>query len=350
MLKVLMVGPARSVKGGMTTVIDNYFDYGLDKKVELKYIESINDKGKISKFIQEMKGMHEYKKNINNYDIVHIHMASRRSTFRKLKYLNIAKKYGKKVIMHIHGGGFSNFFENASDKQKKYIVESLNKADYIITLTEEWEMYFKKILKTNNNITRVYNGVLVPENFEKKYNSSILFLGRICKNKGIYDLISAIKRVKEIYPDVTLNIGGSGEEEQLTKAIEDNDLQSNIILHGWVNNKEKEKLLIENSIFILPSYFEALPMTLLEAMSYKCIPIVSNVGALPNVVGNDGFIIEAGNIESISDAIIKVLSDVKGYQNIASNGREKIKEKYDIEVHISKINDLYNKVMRDGVE
>ena len=86
-VRVLMIGPARSVKGGMTSVVDNYYKCGLDQKIDLKYIETINDKSKVSKYIKEKIGMIQFKKAIKNYDIVHIHMASRRSTFRKGLYV-----------------------------------------------------------------------------------------------------------------------------------------------------------------------------------------------------------------------------------------------------------------------
>lgn len=87
-----MLGPARDVKGGMTSVIDNYFEYGLDKKVDLKYIETVNDKNKFSKLLKEIKGKCEFLHEIPKSDIVHIHMASRRSTFRKIKYIKIIKE------------------------------------------------------------------------------------------------------------------------------------------------------------------------------------------------------------------------------------------------------------------
>ena len=67
-LKVLMLGPARNVKGGMTSVIDNYFKYGLDKKVKLEYVETINDKNKISKLLKEIKGrLHFQSKKLRYY-------------------------------------------------------------------------------------------------------------------------------------------------------------------------------------------------------------------------------------------------------------------------------------------
>ena len=109
--KILMIGPARDVKGGMTSVIDNYFKYGLDKKVDLKYVETVNDKSIISKLLKEIKGKGEFLHEIKKNDIVHIHMASRRSTFRKIKYINLSKKYDKKVVLHIHGAEFKMFFD-----------------------------------------------------------------------------------------------------------------------------------------------------------------------------------------------------------------------------------------------
>ena len=75
-INVLMIGPARSVKGGMTSVVDEYYEAGIDKLVNLKYIETINDKNIISKFIAERKGFFEFEKSIDKFDVVHIHIAS----------------------------------------------------------------------------------------------------------------------------------------------------------------------------------------------------------------------------------------------------------------------------------
>ena len=114
-MKILMLGPARTVKGGMTSVVDNYFNYGLNQKVDLKYIETINDKNKFLKALKEIKGKIEFLTNVKKYDIIHIHMASRRSTFRKGKYVRIAKKFNKKVILHIHGAEYKIFFNECNE-------------------------------------------------------------------------------------------------------------------------------------------------------------------------------------------------------------------------------------------
>ena len=109
MKRVLMVGPARSVKGGMTTVVDNYYQYGLNEKVILEYIESCCDRNVFFKLIKEILGIIKFVFIVSKYDIVHVHVASRRSTFRKIIYVRISKFYGKKVILHIHGVDLRNF-------------------------------------------------------------------------------------------------------------------------------------------------------------------------------------------------------------------------------------------------
>lgn len=348
MLRVLMVGPARNVKGGMTTVVDSYFEYGLKDKVHLKYIESCNDGNKVSKLIQEIKGLYAFKRNIKKYDIIHIHMASRRSTFRKLKYLTIAQKYSKKVVLHIHGGGFSKFYdEECSAKQKDYIKANLNKADKVIVLSEEWNEYFSKIIK-NEKLEIIYNGVKMPERYNKDLsNRNIVFLGRINKQKGIYDLINSIKKVKEKYADVCLYIGGSGEEEKIKKIVNELNLDENVKMLGWINSEQRDEILRKCAIFALPSYFEGMPMTILEAMSYGCVILSTNVGSIPKVIKNNenGIIFEPGDIDTISDRINFLFDNTDERIKLSQNARETVEREYDIMTHVQMIYNLYDEMM-----
>lgn len=347
-MKVLMIGPARSVKGGMTSVVDNYFEYGLNDKVEIKYIETINDKGKISKFIKEIKGKIEFLKNIKKYDIVHLHMASRRSTLRKCFYINKSKKNNKKVVLHIHGGAFEKFLENeCSQKRKSYILKTIKKCDRIIVLSEEWYNYFSKYIPSNK-LTIMYNSVYIPTDFEKNLDmKNYLFLGRINKNKGIYDLIEVFADLLKKYPDIVLNIGGSGEEENLKKLIKKFKIEKNVNLLGWINNDIREKELIKNSCFILPSYVEAMPVSILEAMAYKNITISTNVGSIPKVIENmkNGIVIEPGNKTELKKSIEKLINDKELCNKISKEAYSTANEKFNIKKNIDKIITLYDSII-----
>lgn len=344
-VKVLMIGPARSVKGGMTTVVDNYYEYGLDKLVDLKYIETCNDSNKVSKFIKEIKGMRKFKKEIDNFDIVHIHMASRRSTFRKGKYVRIAKSKNKKVILHIHGAEYKLFYNECNEKQKEYVKETLALSDKVIVLSEEWKDYFKNLVD-EEKIVVIYNSIVIPENFEKNLDTNkLLFLGRIGQRKGIYDLIEVIEALKEIYPDIKLFVGGDGEVENLKEIINEKKLEQNIEYIGWISGKKKEDLLKECSFYILPSYNEGMPMSLLEGMAYKNVVISTRVGGIPKVIENNenGILINPGDKEKLQQELTRLLENKKLRLNLSKEARNTIESKFNIKNNIRTLVALYMK-------
>lgn len=343
-LKVLMIGPARSVKGGMTSVVDNYFKYGLDKEVDLKYIETVNDKNKVLKLLKIIKGYVEYISNIKKYDVIHIHMASRRSTFRKGKYIRIAKRYGKKIILHIHGAEFKIFYNNeCNNNQKKYIIDTLNMVDKIIVLSEEWKDFFSKLVD-KNKIEVIYNAILIPDNFEKNLDTKrILFLGRFGKRKGIYDLIKVLEKLCVKYPDLTLYAGGDGEIEKVRQIVNEKKLGNNIKILGWVNGEEKEKLLKESSFYILPSYNEGMPMSVIEGMAYKNVTVSTNVGGIPKVITNmqNGILINPGDTESLYRYLDELLQDKELRIKLSENARKTTEEKFNIKNNIKKLIEVY---------
>ena len=300
-MKILMLGPARTVKGGMTSVVDNYFNYGLNQKVDLKYIETINDKNKFLKALKEIKGKIEFLTNVKKYDIIHIHMASRRSTFRKGKYVRIAKKFNKKVILHIHGAEYKIFFNECNEKQKKYVIKTLNLADKIIVLSEEWKEYFSKLVNPQK-IVVIYNSIVLPEDLKKDLETqNLLFLGRFGKRKGIYDLIEVVSKLIVNYPNLKLYAGGDGEIEKVETMIKNKNMEKNVQLLGWATGKEKERILKDASFYVLPSYNEGMPMSLIEGMAYKNVCISTDVGGIPKVINNNvnGVIIKPGDKEKL---------------------------------------------------
>ena len=345
-MKILMLGPARTVKGGMTSVVDNYFNYGLNQKVDLKYIETINDKNKFLKALKEIKGKIEFLTNVKKYDIIHIHMASRRSTFRKGKYVRIAKKFNKKVILHIHGAEYKIFFNECNEKQKKYVIKTLNLADKIIVLSEEWKEYFSKLVNPKK-IVVIYNSIVLPEDFKKDLETQkLLFLGRFGKRKGIYDLIEVVSKLIVNYPNLKLYAGGDGEIEKVETMIKNKNMEKNVQLLGWATGKEKERILKEASFYVLPSYNEGMPMSLIEGMAYKNVCISTDVGGIPKVINNNvnGVIIKPGDKEKLYSTLKKLLDNGELRQKLSNNARRTVEEKFNIENNIEKLIDLYEEL------
>ena len=89
--KVLMVGPGRNVMGGISTVVNSYYELGLDKKIGLRYISSMEDGSKIKKLAIAFSSYIEFSRHIKECDIVHVHMAAQASFTRKSIFIKKAK-------------------------------------------------------------------------------------------------------------------------------------------------------------------------------------------------------------------------------------------------------------------
>ncbi|WP_238884685.1 glycosyltransferase family 4 protein [Clostridium sp. YIM B02551] len=350
-MSILMIGPSRAGKGGIATVVNNYFQSDLINNIRIRYIATSIDSNKIFKLIY---WIYSYLKIFiilftGDIELVHIHMASRGSFYRKSKIVQLSKIFNKKIIIHLHGAQFDVFYnDECNDRKKASIRKVFDKADSVIVLSEQWRVFIKTLTKSRIDV--LYNAVNVneinePNTSEKFY---ITFLGRLDKRKGVYDLIEAIKEVISENNSVTLNLAGDGEIDLVNKIIRDNYLQNNIKILGWINSEEKDVLLRKTSIYILPSYNEGMPMSILEAMSYG-IPVISTyVGGIPSVIKNDinGILINPGDIKTLTLKIKELMFDKGKYTLISKMAHKTIIEKFSLKKHIETLMDIYDSILK----
>ena len=346
--KVLMVGPGRDVMGGISTVVNSYYELGLDKRIKLRYISSMEDGNKLKKLTVAAKSYMEFMSCLKDYDIVHIHMAAQASYTRKSAFITRAKQAGKKIIIHQHSADFDEFFFKQSDsKKQKQIRDIFAMADIVIVLSEEWAKFFGDNVCNPKKIMVLYNGVIIPIYRKDDYsNKNVLFLGRLGERKGSYDLLKVIPEIVKKIPDAHFYLGGDGDVEQSQKIINENGLQENVKLLGWVRNEEKEVYLKKCSTFVLPSYHEGMPMSVLESMSYGLAVISTNAGGIPQIIeqGINGYRIEAGCLNELEQALVYVLNNEKVKRELGKSARRRIEEKFNAKRNIDRLYELYQKM------
>ena len=141
---------------------------------------------------------------------------------------------------------------------------------------------------------------------------------------------------------------GDGEYEKVKKIVEDRKLKSNIEIYNWISGKEKEEKLKNSSFYVLPSYNEGMPMSLIEGMAYKNIPISTKVGGIPRVIENgiNGFIIEPGDKKKLKEILENILDDKEKEKRkqISDNARKTVEEKFNIEKNIEKLLRIYREM------
>ena len=268
--------------------------------------------------------------------IMHLHTAADGSFWRKIQLLKLGKLMGCKVILHIHASRFKDYYEGASKKKKAWVLTNLKKADVVIVLSESWKSWFTNIgvpeykIKILHNITPHPTLLSLPQTIScKKIN--ILFLGEIGKRKGVFDVLKCICLHKESFDGrIEFRIGGNLNENILQKYINDNELEKIVKFDGWVGGEKKIQLLNWADIFILTSYNEGLPISILEAMSYGLPIIASPVGGIPEVVerNRNGILVNPGNIDEIYHAIMKYINSPEIIVKEGGESKKIVREYY----------------------
>jgi glycosyltransferase involved in cell wall biosynthesis len=322
---VLLGPPYKNPKGGIASVLFSY-----SKLFEtFNFISTTNMGNTLENLLCFIKAIFIfiYYLIFRNIRIVHIQGASKISFWRASVFICIAKWFNKKVIYHIHGGGFKTF----SLQHKKVVSYIFSKCDVIVALSSSWKQYFEEEF-LHENVLVIPNIIDFPIEDHSKRNNAVLqllFLGKICDKKGIFDLVDIIGENINIFDGkLRLVIGGNGETERLEKTIGDKKLQEIVQFVGWVNGKEKIDLLNNSHVFILPSYIEAYPISILEAMSYHLPIIATNVGNIPEMIqdGVEGYLVEPGNKKQIFHTLLKVINLSTSLEDMGSKGYLRCKE------------------------
>lgn len=341
--KIIMIGTTS--QGGICSVIKLYKEYGLETlnlcthKDGNIFFNLIVYCSFLIKYIFILLTNKDVK-------IIHIHASSKGSFIRKSIALYIAKFFHKKVIFNIHPIHFVQFYENTNNYIKGMVRDVLNKSDLILVLSDKIRIKISEICQ-NENIKVLYNPVVIKEIVQNNNeNINILFLGKLCKAKGVYDVIEAGKYIQN--NNVTINLYGDGNLEEFEKLIVENNLQKKIEIKGWISGNKKDEAFRNSDIYILPSYSEGLPMSILEAMAIG-LPIISTpVGGTPDAVeeGANGFLIQPGDYKALAEKIDLLAGDKKLREKMGAESYRIAKEKFDINVIIKQLQEIYEELLK----
>jgi glycosyltransferase involved in cell wall biosynthesis len=344
---VLFVGPDNNT-GGIGAVL-NVYDRHVNGFKLIRTYPSDRSTNKIIYFIKSLFLLVKKLINDKSINIVHIHSASNGSFLRKSIVLLITKSFSRKAILHIHGGSFKEYFAS-SRIRSKYILAILNMSNSVICLSDEWASYFKNQLGLYN-VKVLPNPIELPElnNREKESDRlELLFLGAVVPTKGIFDLLDYLSTNKYFKTGrIRLHIGGEGEIHHLNMLLQQHGMSGSVVQHGWVENETKSNLMNMMDIFILPSYIEALPMSILEAMSYAKPIISTRVGGIPSLVKEEynGWLYNPSHIYQLDKIFDEIFADKTKLQVYGNNSRAEAL-KYDIRSVAVKLNSIYTDVLK----
>lgn len=220
------------------------------------------------------------------YDIIHFHAEG------PGVMIFITHLFGIKSVATVHGLDWQRAkWGNFASRYIKYGEKTIaNYANEIIVLSTNNQKYFFTNYNRNSNF--IPNGVnkpairetsLITHKYGLRIHDYILFLSRLVPEKGLDYLIDAFSNIKT---DIKLVIaGGSSHSDEYVEKIKEKASSDNrIIFTGFADGELLEELFSNCLVYILPSDIEGMPLSLLEAMSYGCICLVSDISENIEVV------------------------------------------------------------------
>jgi len=339
--KVIVLGPGRNTRGGISTVIKEYENTKLWNDFNCKWIGTYIDKSNIHKFFYFLKGFFTFILNISRYDIIHIHISWSTTAFRKMFFFPLAKALNKKVIIHLHSAA-----EPVLNSKFQFPYKFMFKhADLTIFLSNGIRTELNKHFQIKKSVV-LYNPCLSHKTNSKKINGKekqILFAGTITQKKGYLDLIQAFSLIAHKYPEWELIFAGNGEIENAKGLAKDLNIENQVIFKGWVNREEIQPLFEKASIFCLPSYTEGFPMAVLDAWSYGLPVITTPVGGLTDVLIPDknALVFEPGDINRLAKLLEELINNESLRKRVSEESIKLSQEKFDISSISKQLSELY---------
>lgn len=258
------------------------------------------------------------------------------------------RKYNTPLIETYHAGSFNDKKYPLTKRLLDKFLFKISKFNKIIVLGKNLLKDFKR--EKINGAIYIPNGVNQTNILHRKNKSKkirFIFVGRLEDQKGLEYLIDAVNEVVKLNKNFEILLIGEGsKKEELRKKINNLKLKNYFNFLGSKSNKEVIRSYSTSDIFILPSLWEGLPLTLLEALASGLPVITTDVGGISDICtdNENALIIPPKNTREIKDAMIRLINNPRLRKQLGENGRQLVKNKYSWEKINSQIEDVYRSI------
>jgi len=339
--------PTKNVSG-ISAVVQ--FIMSQNHEVEYVHFEigrKDDETGSFSRLSSIFSSLKQWKKSLKSYPdaIVHFNFAlTKLSIIRDSLYLHFACK--NKLVVHLHGGNY--LFEDNMPSYISWLLKRLFRKDIpFIVLSEKEkerieEKYHAKMVFSLPNCVDLSEAAV----YEKQYDKGRLtlgYIGRIASTKGMNELLDACVMLKKDNVPFKLVIAGSEREGDTYVSRFQEQLGHEFEYMGVVSGTEKTEFFKKIDVFVLPTYFEGLPMSLLETMSFGCVPVTTDVGSINTVVKErkNGLFLKMKDSQDVVDKV-KLLVNTDGLvEKLGKSAKETIFEQFNPDKYIVELDRIY---------
>jgi glycosyltransferase involved in cell wall biosynthesis len=342
--RLVMFGAASETRGAIAAVVDAYRAHGLFKRWPVEYLAIHGDGGVRQSAAYVLRALHRFGVLLARHRRMAVHLHTTRGSFwRDTVFIAAALAARCPLMLQLHGGGFERFYEGLSVPVRAVMRALLGQVACVIVPTESLRTWVRSVSR-NAHVVCLPNPVTqAPAPKAGARANLVLFLGRLVPEKGLFDLLEAVSALRPAVPDVRLVCAGDGDRIAVASYAERLGIADAVKFTGWVGPSGKRALLESAAVFALPSYDEALPIGMLEAMSAGVPVIATPVGGIPEAVvdGVSGYLVAPGDTANLQRLLRKLLLDRRLGAEIGAAGRESARLRFSPERAVPRLEELY---------
>lgn len=320
---ILLIGPYPPPFGGQAVLVKNILESRLADSFD---IELLNVTHQMPGTLERLRLTILFTMRLlgrlirpNRIKLLHIHTSAGNPFFEKGLFAMLGKLFGKKVLLHIHGGKFRSFWESSGRLRRFWIRRMLARDDRVIVLSREGRRYFEERVDAGIKVVALPNAVKVEKLDYEKNDSDVtrfLYVGHLKQEKGLLDLLQAIKLLQsETSLTIKVCLMGKGDTSENEARIREAFAVENVPgveFLGLLSGEEKWRQFAAADVFILPSHGEDMPLALLEAMACGLPVVATDVGAIPELIENgvNGYLVKPHDTISLAEKM-KLMAEQK---------------------------------------
>jgi len=329
---IAMLGAAPETRGSVAAVVDAYRTHGLLKRWPISYLATHGEGPLSRKALLAASAVRDFAALLarHRHMVVHVHVSGG-AFWREAAFMAAARATGCPILLHLHGTGF--------DGRIAWFIE---RAAATVVPCESMRTWVKSVVRSADVVV-VPPPVAISVSEVPSKPNLVVFLGHLEADKGIYDLLDAIAGVRASVPDVRLACAGDGDRIGVARYAEMLGLADAVKFTGYVGPSGKRALLESAAVLALPSYEEALPVSLLEAMSAGVPVVASSVGGIPEVVVDrvSGLLFPPGDKSSLERALSRILAEPGLAARLGAAARESARARFAPERSLAMLEDVY---------
>jgi glycosyltransferase involved in cell wall biosynthesis len=282
--------------------------------------------------------------------LAYIHVGSNASLYRETLFILCARFFRIPVVSHFHAGDVDEYLTAQPPAGRRWISLLLGLSNLLIAVSDDSAARLRRLVPATP-ITVIVNSINPQPFFEIRRGQNndstvnVLFVGAMGKLKGERDLAEAIAAISARHPNLRAAFLGFGADDLARYAVE-RGIARHLTHVGPVAPEKRLEYFANADIFVLPTYAEAMPMSVIEAMAAGLPVISTTVGGIPELIddGREGYLLEPGDAGKLAVLLSRLASNSDLRRKMGAAARAKVGTRLDFGVYTAQLGETLETV------